>query len=785
MRNFSFRGEESARFARFATELVNVFGGNIIEVSLEGREPLTSKLVNIRGRLVSALDSGYRRHVVVTEYDTNTIYWAAGTNATSSICTELITFSLSDDQEKRLVTVGKNNNWFVPMLADKVNPKDAEWCFVDCAAQVITSQNAMGLISLLNSESILLVRESALALRSYVNYLSHYIRQRTACEKAICQALESPPTGSDCVDAQIALTELLGYIGTSKSIPVLKNLINSTMHSHVKWAAIIAIGRLPYDNIVDILIEAAKKVVIDSQHHTVLEREGVSDAEWVEAALLLCISRRVVGIVEEEQRNWLETYFSSYFVSSNLVLHRYACLGLNQLGIISETTIDSLLRLISDASHITEKGYYAMAILPMFRMSHYAKRSLVWNEERLAIIRNVLSATSRQYTITSEPDSIWGLENLADLSLEIESNDLAFKFHTILAESFVDWRFSYYEALAAYEKAELAIARNRPHFFVFQQFKNALTCLEQIEEDDEYAMSVILFRQSIIETRIHLLEVLYDWQSASTHDSLMRLKDRMQTEVINSYNLYMIGEGRQVVFKREIDCIHDTICILEIIRKIITFHAELYSYTSLSEELQNMLIEISVDISQITEQEEFSMEHTNVLNLLTQKILNVKKEFEVKNGYENVLRLMREIVSFVNSISWTMPAQMCMLNGLGKGSISVVNENHAGQGTATDPYVLYSDKNSIDILLSINLEVITGSAIQTAVVCETTKDRKQLSGIVEGTALCDFEISNRLATLNRSIPFTFYLEFSTNDIVQKGMPVVFYFRSDALENSDT
>lgn len=60
-----FTGEESARFTRFA--VLALRAGCKPSVDVLGREPLTSRVVRITGRVLDARLDGYMRYVVVED----------------------------------------------------------------------------------------------------------------------------------------------------------------------------------------------------------------------------------------------------------------------------------------------------------------------------------------------------------------------------------------------------------------------------------------------------------------------------------------------------------------------------------------------------------------------------------------------------------------------------------------------------------------------------------------------------------------------------------------------
>lgn len=775
--NLTFRGEESDRFSRLALYLLEEFGKNTIKVILEGREPLTSKFVSITGTIANALNEGYRRHVEIHEIDTNTVYWAAGSNATSSIATVEITYILDDSQINQLVRNGSKKHWFIPTLANRLNLDD-EWCFVDEAPQVINLNNAEKLISLLKPDcDSMLLREIALVLRSYAGFLSHNIRLRLQCEMKLISLIEQLSSKDEYKDATIAIVELMGYVGSVRSVQSLKTMIFTSEHIHIKWAAITALGRNPDDNVLSILLEATNLFkVTDGETAPVTLRADVPDREWIEAALLLCISRRI-GTAEIEKQNKTEKYFVDYFRSNNTVLHRYACFGLSQLSTLEPKTVDVIIDRLERTNVITERGYYTMALLPTFRTnSHQGKnRNNIWTNERINRVQSILASVRLSVGRENEPDEIWGLENLADLSLEIGDNSLATKMHNYLANLFLDWRDSYYRALSLYEKAEKAIEDHKDYFVICRLFHDALNSIESIEDIDDYATSIIEFRRTIISARINLVEILHEWISSTDSTSLERLRVLLRERVINRFKQFTMDDNIEGVSKRELDCLADSVTLLNIVDEILTLDILLVNNAAITDKIKNYIVEIDLNIDRLLELRMFSKAHSDVLYKLRKLIDAIKEQLDSVKPFEHILRMVHDIIGYFNGCSWTMPAQMCLLNGLGSGTITPVHMANNETGTSDKPFVVRTSSLNIAIDLSVQLTVSSGTAIQTSVVCDTHNESKILYGIVEGSAICTFELPKTMFPLNRIAPVSFHLEFSSNDVVQTSKSFIFYY----------
>lgn len=759
-----FKGEESARFARFAKVINSLFEAETVRVSLTGREPLTSKYINVKGRVKGAMHNGYRRHVEIIEDDTNKIYWAAGTNATSSVATSNIIFSLTNEQYDLLIEKGKEKRIYIPTLSKELG-LGKDWVFIDDSIENIDEKNAKHLLLIVcgNQYSWDLRLEAALCLRSYANFMSRNIRIRGDCETKISKVLQQSLDDNNVPDDfRIAVAELIGYVGTRRSESILKNTIIRTNSIHVKWASVIALGRIDSDTVISFFKDELKKMMNDDDIEA-NDRASVSDSAWVEAALLLCISRRVYEIADALEQSEYEHIFVYYLNHNNQVLQRYACLGLTQIGRLTMETIDLLIKKLNNAKQIVDSGYYAMALLPTFKYPHL---SHVWTDERVNSIKSVLHLlVAHTLESDSEPDDIWSMENLADLSLEVEDNKLARLFHQNLANVFSDWRYEYYESLSKYEEAEISISEKRPHDFVRSRFSNAIKSLKIIVEDDDYSKSIINFRTAIIQARFQLFEVLYSWKTAKDAEELSNLSNILTRDVIQIYQQYLFDNDNQGVSKREIECLRETFEIVKILDMILRLHCRLLSCLNTNEEIQHQLSNISISITRIIESNSVSMGQNRTLSNLQELINNITKEINDSGDFENVLRLMNDISLFANTISWTMPAHMCLLTGLGKGSISVVNEKIEGTGTNRDPFVLQASDSQV--FLSIQLEVSTGASIATSVICNWPDNQRQQLNIVEGVALCSFPIPQTVLKGANKFTMVFTLEFSTNDIIQK------------------
>jgi len=102
MPSFSFLGEESARFTRFAS--VCRSQGIPLRVFAMGREPLSSRPVSITGAVVETRLTGYVRNITVQDPKTALRTRIGGSNATSSVAAKSVVFELTEFDQNTLAS---------------------------------------------------------------------------------------------------------------------------------------------------------------------------------------------------------------------------------------------------------------------------------------------------------------------------------------------------------------------------------------------------------------------------------------------------------------------------------------------------------------------------------------------------------------------------------------------------------------------------------------------------------------------------------------------------------
>ena len=792
MKTITFDGVESARFSRFAVAIIKHIGRDTVKVSLEGREPLTSRVINLNGILSDALLRGYRRSVVIKEIGTGFTYWAAGTNATSAIATIKIHFLLEDVEFEKLREICFQTKEFIPTLTDEKYFNN-DWCFIDRAPNEINTRNAEKLISILQmTKEPSLLGEAALDLRSYADFLSLNIKLQRRCERVVISQLVGLPNEERYTEAIIALVELLGYIGTENSIEILRHTVfRRETNSHIIWAAVIALGRIPSVEVDEILLAKIKE--IDTSNHIAEIRGDVLDSEWLEAALLLCLARRV----SKTTSNSMEKIFSARLSSPNKVLQRYACLGLSRLYFFSQDTIDSLLHGLENSLSEVELGYFAMALVNTFKPGIY---KTTWNNDRLLTLTKILEKKIDIFSENCfEPDKVWGLEYLADLASFLENNELASEFHKKLSNIFDDWRSYYYQSLSNYEEGENQI-RNKNNLAAKRKFLDALASIEKIKNSSEYVNSIIKFRIDIISARIKLLDLFEQWSRAISAEDHRQLEKKLSNEIIQQYRRYSLGVDETSTFNRlsiherhsligvvpnrEKESISRSVEVFEVLKNILRFQTIVLSFGIDNQKTDNYLQTIRIVVNNLYNRNDFLRGHVMIIDSLRKKISEIDNIFESDDvnrvKYANTLNCFRDIVDLFSYSSWPMPSHMCMLSGLGRGLLVVRKEEMEGDGNEQSPFLLDASFAIVINIVATIMEMSTGGSTKASIVCELPNNEKlryELP-IVEGSVTKSFVIPPNIISSHTSTRLDFLLVFSNVDVIQESSRITVFIKRD-------
>lgn len=757
----TFRGEESARFSRFAKEALSVCDnlGRFLYVTVNGRNPLTLRPMCISGRVKSYLLDGYRRHVEIIDEGSGVSYWAAGTNSTNGIATVTISFDLDDEVYFSLKKIAQTQRRYIPQLVDRNTMGDV-WHFIDQAPLNLTIETAAQLVEYLKTQKDEeIIRETALDLRAFSDVIIKESALRKDCERSVLNLLNRDYRLSD---VKTALVELLGYnIGSALAISKLRDIMfDDVSLDDEKWAAVIAIGRISSPNVDQILLKYLTEKFnadVGGEH-----REELRSHEWLEAATILSLSRRITFTNEDA----VEDEFCERLTDRKKFLHRYIYLGFSKMSSLRRDTIERLIDKFDSAEKLPDKGFCALAIIG---------KILPTDKPRLSsVLEKLLDALPND---ASEPDDISAIEFCAELASSVD-NALAVKYHNKLANLFVDWRMNYYSAVAIYERVDnLFSSANRDIFFETADYVKAqlelgraldlLTAISKGEDDEISA--IITFRLELIKARLHILNAIMGigMNTAHTVREYLRLAQAIySTYAVDSVNisirerLYIDGALKQVTFIIEIvDWIHSV------------YQNKEDSISGLNHLFENtFVIENDSSIVEIYHNNFIEMERA------LRKILNCEYSVE---WMENVTKGVNALRDCLSRLMWIVPVRACMLNGLGKAIVSVKFELSHGSGTQHDPYVWE------DTTIVVNTDITVCEMASTAramVVCKIG-DYKQSQPltIVEGSTIMSFCIPAVSVLSQHSLTkIEVYVEFSLNDVSLINGTIEFYMKKGVV-----
>lgn len=772
MKKIYFRGEESARFTRFALEVLQCKVQEI-DAIIEGREPLTSRYVKIQGKLTGAKLDGYRRHIEITEKGSNMIYWIAGTNATRSIAAQRIEFQLSDVDFAQLKVICQKQNKYIPGLIDSPDILGEKWYIIDNAPQNIDIDNLYRLLDLLNpDEDHDIIREAILDLRSFADVVAIDKTLQTVCEKKIIDIL---PIVQER-DCRIALVELIGYVGSNNLVETLGNiLLDTTEDCHVVWAAAIAIGRLASEVTVDYLCRAYDNFL--EEEGAVCESCAVADTDWVRAAVLLGLARHA----DEKNRETLEPYFLKELDGSNQVLRRYACLGLSKFNMLSTEALTDLVECLGDTSvPISVQGFVALALISNLDCYDNTVKEKIANYlENYIIIADEMRV---------EPEIIWGLEYLAELAALLEIHNVAAKFHLQLSELFNDWRRNYYKAIYFYEKGDSAVLQGL-HTEALQCFCEATTEIAKIKLKNGESKAIVNFRNDIINVRVTLQRIIISWLQSFLQDEIIDLKSRLEKEVISIYKRYRYSIDSSLddkkLSERETKYITGTISILEIVTLFMQLDIECRNIEISLNNIENLVEQICESLNAIKPFVIESKGSKHFVDIAMESVEQINVTLQKNNndvGY-NKLRASRALVSeikgLISKTTWPMPARACPLGGLGKGTINIKREEILGEGTESRPFV-FSRNSTVVINLLVTIEEMAPGGLALAFV-EGSFGNKQSEKvpihIVEGSTTVSFILPEILSS-QVATKIDFILKFESRDIFQESDRLSIYAKKE-------
>lgn len=755
MRHITFSGEESSRFVRFAQAVLDC---NLpLKVRVDGREPLTSRSVRFHGIVRSATLDGYMRLISVVDPGSGIEFWVAGSNSTRSIATRELEFELPDQDFAKLEAHAAATGQYIPGVIPANIPADSIWRHLDTAPNKQSVDTLNFLLTSLSDEDQLIAREAALTLRSFAGTISKRKILQIEAERHLLAALNIVTD----IEARIAIVEDLGYIGTQERIKTLTILIGDHQQDdQVRWAAAIALGRIGGEEVVEALISG-----LDSEH------------TWSVAAALLGLSRRA----DARNQDRLEPIFAQYFAVDGVpLLKRYGCLGLSRFETLQETTAIYLVELLGDFTlPIDVKGFAALALSTSLRNLDDVLRSrlesVMDSYERVRV--------SEQYA----PETVWGLEFMAELATLLEMDEVAAVFHETLADSFTDWRSPYYHAMSLYERGEAAIRQGYSEE-ALGNFDTAIRELRDIHPIDADERASIVFRIDIIQAQCTLQEIIRDWLQSVDAENLTSLA-RSLDDVIAVYSRYAQPPrevvGLKQLSQRETEYIANTKRLLQVMRVLVRLDSQIRSGQAALNVIGNMVDDVLDSIPHL--EYDFGRNLAHSPRELVEKTKERFEKIQVTLAQPNIsdaekmrsLRsLMTELRGLFRKVTWPMPARACPVGGLGRGTLTLLKEDIPGTGEPNDPYEFpVGTATVLNVLVDIeNMSRSGSSTIQ--VICQIAHHELiELIHAVEGPTRCTFVLPSDILSPLASIQCKLSLRFVARDCQQVAATKVVYVRS--------
>lgn len=749
---YTFSGEESARFCRFSQALLEA---NVpAKIVVDGREPMTSRPVSITGAVVDVTLDGYLRYIVVRENGSDVEYWVAGSNATRSIATTQLTFILSEHASGQLLGHAKAAKLYLPYIGgiDSIEARALQK--IDEIIRDRSEQGAMELLKYLDHSDRAVALEAALGLRAFVNVITRSPQLHAAAETAILAGIQK----SNERDIRVSLTENLGYIGTQASADILAALVaDSFQNDHVRWAAAIALGRLPSAFGAELLIPG-----LSSQH------------EWTVAATLLSLARRASASNSQQ----VEPIFNRFLsLDSSHVLRRYACLGLSRCSSLQASTLEFLRDVLGDPNTPFDvRGYAALALSATLHTVSLDFRGQVQRLLESLALRNI----GKQL----EPETVWGLEFMAELAMLLELHALSAGIHGQLAHAFSDWRSSYYLSMACYERAEAA-SRQGAVDEVTNLLEEATRSLPASGTLPADAREAVSFRRDLVLARQSLNSVLIRWGEAIFAEDLRILADELR-KVTAVYGRYSRSpryiEGVKRLSDRELQYIRHTRQLISVIALVVEVDATSREPEAKIPALQSRLINAIEGLRPLDT--EFSKSFAGILNEVVSTALKdiaqisdffAQIDITAADKLRSLRALLVELRSLFQRATWPLPARVCPVYGLGRGTLTVIKEDLLGDGTETKP-LLYPPGTVILNVQAEILEMIPGGTTRASITCEVGgKERIEPLPVVEGPYRASFIIDQELSSAV-SLKVSIALRFETRDCSQVAEALVIYLR---------
>jgi hypothetical protein len=764
MKSFQFNGEESARFTRFAKSCIEAEVEAHVEVL--GRDPLTSRPVSINGIVTDAKLDRYIRYIVVKETNSEIDYWIAGSNSTRSIASRSVIFSLDPKHVETLKQYGNSAPLHVPRIRRHRDREDDLLWTIEKSVEELSDENLDLLLNSITHDDSRVALEAALTLRAF----SDFIRERTDRQSKTEARILGSLSRIENEATQCALAENLGYFGKSDSVGALAIILkNDDTKDHVRWAAAVALGRLPG---VDVGKHLVPSLTSSSCSH-----------EWTKVALVLAIARNAA----ESDRTILETLYRDLLSADNTgIVIRYACLGLSRFETHENETAELLIAVLGDDQiGIDVRGYSAMAV---------ASALPSYSEARVSHLKRILGLFSRQNPIDmADPEAVWGVEFLAELASILEQNEVSASLNGLLAKYFDDWRTGYYTCMKYYEQGESAVRRNGGDDAIIE-YEKALTALKPHRTVDAVqglppeAVATMQFRNDIVQSRQKLQMIIRDWMDAVRPIDLEGLAEQI-TPVYQGYRRYAmaanIGPDRQLV-DREISYIRNTSYLVAVIQMLIRFDHKLQT----AQVTDAAVMDIQADLANIIEQlkkleDRFKSGFAQSLHELVTILLADLGGFESSMKKPDissldVLRLGRSAISGVRGAfwcaSWPMPGRACPVYGLGRAKLTIKTEDLFGKGTEKEPFI-FPDNAPIVIPVSVHIFEMAPGGVTTLHLNYSMAQKKHSIGIpiVEDQYTCTVHLDEKLSPY-APLRLDINLEFRARDCTQKADEKAIYVK---------
>jgi len=828
----TFTGEESARFAKFAISALEA--GITLSVRVEGREPLTSRPVQLKGKVINATLDGYLRHLVMLDEGSQIEHWIAGSNSTRSIASKTVTFIIDEKDWHQLQGFARARHIFVPIVSRGDTHFDPILAKIDEALEGKNDLCTLDfLLKQLQNENELIATESALCLRAFASLMTSDSLIQNDAESKMMEVLKS----TKILNARIALAENLGYIGTHRCIPVLAKLLaDQREHNHVRWAAAIALGRLPDASVVDVLLQGLKNSHL-----------------WTVAATLLSLSRRA----DSQNQSVLDPVFFSYLSTEiDPLLKRYACLGLSKFEKLSTMVLTSLCDIIGDQrTSLDVRGYACLAISSSLldssiefhkqvglRLEAISKEAILkgfilkymyclkpnenqcikngavkdvfrkaFEVNRVPLTSDLVISQKEEntwevvdrtttyrikynstelfiytYTFTkSEPELMWGMEFMAELATLLEQYKTAAVFHSMMAKEFKDWRSKYYESLSLYDTAEDAVRQgNRDE--VIELFHGAYKELQNLATLPDEAFEIVSFRRDILKARLCLHSIINTWEDVLNPQDFDSLIDQLH-DVAKIYTRYTSQPRRSMGIKnlseRELRYIRATRKLVDVICLLLSLDSNLRRGPCTIADLQTQ-IEIIVE-GLMPLDKDFSNSLARSLHSLvkdvTRRIRAIQDLLTSKNvppadKLRGIRGLLSEIRTLFSRTTWPMPARTCPVSGLGRGTIKILKEDIPGEGTEKFPYMFLPDTPAILNVVAEIYEMAPGGATVGQVVCDIAgKELVSIIPVAEGPCRISLNLSDVLSPVT-STQCRIALRFESRDCNQTSHEITIYVR---------